>query len=472
MQCHLIPLVRKPTMMHFRLLGMLLFTVLFKQGLTQMTIRVTEVPQYFTPLLDTLYIAGNFNSWAAGDAAYQLTPQPDGSYTIALGGSDGDTLEYKFTRGDWARVETQSDGSFLSNRVSIYNTGSTVDCVIADWDDTNGSHTIAGNVFELDYNFFMPQYNRVRRIWMYLPPDYFTSTEHYPVVYMHDGQNVFDQASSFAGEWDADGTMQTLISGGHTKAIIVGIANGEVDRIDEYTPWAHPSYGGGDGERYADFLVETLKPYIDAHYRTLPERENTVIGGSSLGGLISYYAALQYDSVFGKAFIFSPSFWYSDSVNAFTNQFEKNDASKFYFMAGLYEDVDMVPDMELIYDEMEAVGFTPAEYISVIRADGAHSEWFWKRELDEALLWLFENIEPLSAEALQPLSLVRYDSVMQQFHIQGDAVVQYQLFDMMGKLVQQGSASTTISMQAVAPGSYMLYYNTQSQYGIARCVVH
>jgi len=73
---------------------------------------------------------------------------------------------------------------------------------------------------------------------------------------------------------------------------------------------------------------------------------------------------------------------------------------------------------------------------------------------------------------LQPLSLVRYDSVMQQFHIQGDAFVQYQLFDMMGKLVQQGSASTTISMQAVAPGSYMLYYNTQSQYGIARCVVH
>lgn len=472
MQWHLIPLVRNRNMRYIRFTFMLTALLLFKQGLTQMTLRVTDVPQYFTPILDTLFVAGNFNGWASGDPAYQLMLQPDGSYTVTVDGAEGDTLEYKFTRGDWARVETQSDGSFLSNRISFFAVGSTVDCVVADWDDTNGSHTINGTVLELDYNFFIPQYNRVRRIWIYLPPDYYTSTEHYPVVYMHDGQNVFDQASSFAGEWDADGTMQTLISGGHTKAIIVGVANGEGDRIAEYTPWAHPSYGGGDGERYADFLVETLKPYIDAHYRTLPERENTVIGGSSLGGLISYYAALKYDSVFGKAFIFSPSFWYSDSVNTFTNQFEKTYASKFYFMAGLYEDVDMVPDMEQIYSEMEAVGFTPAEYISVIRADGAHSEWFWKRELDEALLWLFEDIVPLHADDLQPIDVVRYDSVMQQFNIDGDVVVQYQLFDMMGKLVQQGSASTTITLQAVAPGSYMLCYNTQSQYGIVRCVVH
>ena len=446
--------------------------IMFKVGVPQMTLRVTDVPQYFTPLLDSVFVAGNFNGWLPGDTAFQLQADGGGDLQITLNGTDGDTIEFKFTRGDWARVETSADGAFLPNRTAIFSNGSELTFSIADWDDTNGNHTISGTVIELDYNFYMPQYDRTRRIWIYLPPDYATSTEHYPVVYMHDGQNVFDQASSFAGEWDADGCMQSMISGGHTKAIVVGVANGEADRIAEYTPWAHDTYGGGDGERYAEFLVYTLKPYIDAHYRTLPDRENTVVGGSSLGGLISYYIALEYDSVFGKAFVFSPSFWYADSVHTFTNGFAKTQASKLYFTAGLYEDVDMVPDMEQIYAEMEAVGFTADEYFSVIRTDGAHSEWFWKRELDDALLWLFEDIVPTQVTSAFTLQTISYDPVMQHFAYTGSDSLAYKLFDLQGKLIQEGDAMPNVlSMQGKTPGTYILLYHRDGQYGFERALV-
>lgn len=237
-----------------------------------------------------------------------MTKDIDGNYSIELAGAEGDLIEFKFTRGDWDRTETLSGGEFLPNRIDNIANGTTKDFTVANWQDQIGSHTISGNVIQLDYNFYMPQLDRYRRIWIYLPPDYFTSTNYYPVIYMNDGQNVFDYATSFAGEWDADGTVENLINNGHIPAIIVAIANGEGDRIDEYSPWTHPTYGGGDGDLYAKFITEDLKPYIDMNYRTLPDRENTVIGGSSLGGLISYYMVLEYDETFGKAIVFSPSF--------------------------------------------------------------------------------------------------------------------------------------------------------------------
>ncbi|MBK9791522.1 MAG: hypothetical protein IPP60_00030 [Sphingobacteriales bacterium] len=169
--------------------------------IAQTTIRVVSVPQYFMPVLDSVFIAGTFNAWNPGEAAFQLQKDFDGSYFIALDGTDGEGFEFKFTRGDWARGETMADGSFLPNRTGVFAGGSELTFTVANWEDQTGTHTINGNVIQLDYNFEIPELNRSRRIWIYLPPDYFTSTNYYPVVYMQDGQNVFDYASSFAGEW-------------------------------------------------------------------------------------------------------------------------------------------------------------------------------------------------------------------------------------------------------------------------------
>lgn len=423
----------------------------------QMTIRVTAIPQYFMPLLDTIFISGNFNTWNPGDTNYTMTKDFDGNYTIELTGIEGDSLAFKFTRGDWDRTETLITGGYLPNREEIFTNGTTQDYTIANWQDQIGTHTITGNVIELDYNFYIPQLDRYRRIWIYLPPDYYSSSNYYPVVYMNDGQNVFDYATSFAGEWDADGTVENLINNGHISAIVVAIANGEGERIDEYSPWTHPTYGGGEGDLYAQFIIDDLKPYIDLNYRTLPDRENTVIGGSSLGGLISYYMALEYEEIFGKAIVFSPSFWFDDSVNIFTEIFTKEFDSKIYITAGLYEDVDMVPDINEILSLLTTAGFTEEEIISVIRSDGAHSEWFWKREFDDAYLWLFEDVVPLEIQTEVSESVLFYDINNNTIHITSPDIINYFIYDLQGRLMEQNSISDNqITLHNYNPGIYFI----------------
>ncbi len=423
----------------------------------QMTIRITSIPQYFMPLLDTIFIAGDFNAWNPGDTNFIMTKDLDGNYIIELTGGEGDLIEFKFTRGDWDRTETMLGGEFLPNRVDYIANGTTKDFTIENWQDQIGTHTITGNVIQLDYNFYIPQLDRYRRIWIYLPPDYFTSGNYYPVIYMNDGQNVFDYATSFAGEWDADGTVENLINNGHIPAIIVAIANGEVERIDEYSPWSHPAYGGGQGDLYAHFIMDDLKPYIDMNYRTLPDRENTVIGGSSLGGLISYYMVLQYDEVFGKAIVFSPSFWFDDSVNIFAENFVKEFDSKIYITSGLNEDVDMVPDINEVLSILTEEGFTEDEIISIVRSDGTHSEWFWNREFDEAYLWLFEDIVPLELQTAAAESVMYYDFNNNTVNITSPDYFNYIIYDLQGILIEQNSISNNqISLKNYTPGLYFI----------------
>lgn len=423
----------------------LISLLLMVQSVTaQMTIKIVSVPQYFTPLLDTIFIAGTFNTWIPSDTNFIMDKDADGNYTIELSGADGDSIYFKFTHGDWDRVETELTGLFLADRFEIFENGITKEFTVANWQDQIGTHTIAGNVIQLDYNFFMSQLERNRRIWIYLPPDYLTTLNYYPVVYMHDGQNVFDYATSFAGEWDVDGSMENIIGAGHIPSIVVAVANGEIDRIDEYSPWVNGAYGGGDGDLYADFIVNTLKPYIDANYRTLADRENTVVGGSSLGGLISYYMALQYDDIFGKAIVFSPSFWFADSVNIMTENFEKEFFTKIYITAGQFESDDMVTDINEVVNALQINGFTDEEIISVIRPAGAHSEWFWKGEYDDAYLWLFEELIPLELNFNIIEKPFYFDTENSSFYIYSDNFTHYIIYDLQGRMVESNLIESEI----------------------------
>src|SRR5258705_10465824 len=149
---------------------------------------------------------------------------------------------------------------------------------------------------------------------VYLPPGYEASKrKSYSVFYLHDGQNLFDGATSFipGQEWRVDETAQRLIDAGKIEPlIIVGINNAGKDRIDEYTPAADAKYkAGGKANLYGRMLVEELKPFIDAHYRTRQGAAHTGVGGSSLGGLVSLYLSLKYPRVFGRAAVVSPSVW-------------------------------------------------------------------------------------------------------------------------------------------------------------------
>ena len=156
-----------------------------------------------------------------------------------------------------------------------------------------------------------PQLGNRRDLLVYLPPSYHNTTHRYPVIYMHDGQNLFDHATSFAGEWGVDETMEHLGYHEGLEAIVVGIPNAGTQRLAEYTPFRDGRLGGGRGERYLAFVIETIKPLIDANFRTLPDRRYTGIMGSSLGGLISLYAFFRHPAIFGYAGVMSPSLWFA-----------------------------------------------------------------------------------------------------------------------------------------------------------------
>jgi predicted alpha/beta superfamily hydrolase len=362
----------------------------------QVTFNITSVPAN-TPVNDNIYVAGSFNGWNPGSSSYKLTKISSSFYTITLAAGNG-SIEFKFTRGDWAKGECNADGSFKANRTFTYGNGDTLNLSVAGWDDLiNGgggnTSTALPNVSLMADSFLIPQLNRFRKIWIYLPDDYSTAlNKFYPVLYMQDGQNIFDDSTSFAGEWKVDETLHQLQIDGDYGCIVIGIENGGADRIDEYSPYINSSYGGGEGDEYCDFMVNTLKPYVDLNYRTLSSRDYTAIAGSSMGGLISFYAAMKYQSVFSKAGIFSPSFWFDDSLYTFVSNEGKQQDMKFYFVSGTNESTDMVPDIRNMYSTMSNEGFTSVEMDTVFKTNGAHAEWFWAQEFSACYYWLFDNM--------------------------------------------------------------------------------
>jgi len=180
---------------YYFLLGLFLPLI----GFSQVTLRITSIPTN-TPAGASIYFAGSTNGWNSGDTNSILQPDGFGAYEIVIPQGTG-TVEYKFTRGSWATVEGNASGGYLPNR-SFTFTGSpqTINLTIQSWEDISGSgsnSTAAANVQILSPSFFIAQLNRNRRIWLYLPPDYHTTTKTYPVLYMKDGQNLFDNATSF-----------------------------------------------------------------------------------------------------------------------------------------------------------------------------------------------------------------------------------------------------------------------------------
>lgn len=247
------------------------------------------------------------------------------------------------------------------------------------------------NVVVLEETLTIPKLERSRKLRLYLPPGYRSGQERYPVIYMHDGQNLFDDATSFVGEWGVDELMNELSTSHGIKAIVVGIDNGGGDRIHELNAWDHAEYGKAEGKEYMEFVVEVVKPYVDANYRTKTGRAHTAIMGSSLGGLISHYAVYEYPETFGKAGIFSPSYWIADGVFDFTRDKSIPSDTRLYLLAGGKEgytmDVDMVKMSKFILTQ----GHPKTSIKWKVNPEGEHNEKFWRSEFKEAMIWLFNK---------------------------------------------------------------------------------
>ena len=411
-----------------------------------------------------LYIAGDFTDWKAGLPDYIMHKNGDGKWSITLPAQNsGTVLQYKFTRGPWTTVEKGQNGEEIGNRIFTFGISSaSVDVNILNWADVGGStSTAAENVKIMSKDFFMPQLNRSRRIWIYFPPAYETSGINYPVLYMHDGQNLFDDNTSFSGEWKVDETLNTLAAQGKRVPIVIGIDNGS-ERIAEYTPWTNPQYGGGDGDKYMQFIVETLKPYVDQHYRTLPDRENTGIMGSSLGGLISHYGALKYQSTFSKAGLFSPSYWFSDNVWSFTHDMGKKQEMKFYQLCGTAESASMVSEMKRMNDSLVKIGFAQNQIFNKVIPDGQHNEKLWREAFGEAYLWLFDSYitsvpKPV---AIKPITCFP-NPVRDELTFRTDGKIAFdsiQIIDMNGKQVKiiLHPKENRIDVHDLLPGTYLI----------------
>lgn len=251
--------------------------------------------------------------------------------------------------------------------------------------------TATDNVQVLPYQFLMPELDRQRTIRLYLPPSYQHTDKRYPVIYMHDGQNLFDDRTAYAGEWGVDESLNQLAGKQGVEVIVVAIDNGADFRMNELSPWENKRFGEAQGKQYMDFIVEIVKPYIDTNFRSKPDRLHTAIMGSSMGGLISHYAVHAYPEVFSKAGIFSPSYWYSQDVFSFSKLKKAAVDARLYVMFGDKEGNGMIADTSQMQRQLDQQGHPRKNLLFKRVPNGEHNEQLWRTEFTQAIQWLFQQ---------------------------------------------------------------------------------
>ena len=341
---------------------------------------------------DTVFLAGNFNNWNPHNRLFTcVNCNAHSGITIDL---PKGMFEYKFTHGSWDGVESGNGGSPVPNHTISIESDTSIFVEVDHWADhfpRKAKETTASkNVRILDTAFYIPQLNRHRRVWIYLPESYVTSKKKYPVLYMQDGQNVFDNATAGFGEWGVDEALDTL-GKQHGEAIVVAVDHAGEKRINEYSPFDMERYGKGEGDGYVDFLAQTLIPYINRHYRTKKSAKYTAVAGSSMGGLISFYALMKYPNKFGAAGVFSPAFWIVPTLKDYVEKRAPKVKGRFYFYAGGEESERMVPDLLQVFETLNQ--HSKAKLKSHIRTEGKHSESDWRGEFPLFYEWLMKDKE-------------------------------------------------------------------------------
>lgn len=359
---------------------------------------------------DAIYLSGNFNGWDPAEETLRLQRLPNGrlGLSIRLDDVPGDRVEFKFTRGDWKRSECTAAGQLIGPRWVDLHRDTLVHCIIEGWRDDFPASTASPNVHLLDSAFYMPQLDRHRRIWIYLPSDYGVSSRRYPVIYMQDGQHLFDEATSQGRigpiEWAVDETIDQAAN----PCIVVAINHQDDYRDREpetlfHPTRSHPRVEGGD---FLRFVVETLKPYVDEHYRTLPDRRYTGVAGSSLGGLLSLYAGLHYPETFGLVGVFSPSIWMDEGnldqdlkrMRRSPQRLVVNQRQHYYFYAGQQENrrkadgtfVRMFEDTNRTVASLRK-NIQPASIAFAVNPEGRHGALYWRHAFPDFYRWFSER---------------------------------------------------------------------------------
>ncbi len=383
-----------------KLLAVLISVLLPVTGVaSEVTFRVA-VPAGTDPAA-TVHIAGDFQSWQPGNPEYRLTSVGEHLWEIVLPLETGQSIQYKFTLGDWERVEKGPMGEEIQNRLHKITGDHILDLEVANWAHGEARQPSKTGHIEL---ITVPDFLDDRRVWVYLPPGYEKEPDRrYPVLYMMDGQNIFDNATGFAGEWRVDETLEELIpSGKVAPLIVVAVANGSDKRTKEYTPWYSSDHeAGGGGGKHLKKWIKVLLPHINANYRTLTGPENTGLAGSSLGGLMTMYAAYTHPDVFGKLGSFSPTLgWAGGRLPDMIAKKDKPAITIYMDMGtrewGNFKDGDgnniddSIDQLRRMRDILVGQGFVEGWDLMVVEGEGdRHNEAFWAKRFPGAVVFLF-----------------------------------------------------------------------------------
>lgn len=342
-----------------------------------------------------IFITGNFNNWNPKDYRFQLKQSDARNYYIEIDLQVlPDHIEYKFAKGGWENVELDSYGNITPNRKSSKYAGKTADKVENwrfNWAPFKKEFFPIAEI--ISEAFYIPQLERSRKVWALLPYDYYVSDKNYPVLYLQDAQNLFNEGSGY-GNWEIDKKLSILAEYGRGDIIIIAIEHGSEERVKEYIFDNDHVANGSEGKKYIRFITDTLKPFVDQNYRTKRDRENTGIGGSSLGALISIYSGFLYPEVYSKLLIFSPSLWVEPNNNFPMMNFRTPFSTKIYLYGGEQEGSKMVKRIQVFEQYLkrwEKKNLFDFEFRTNINPEGTHSEFYWSQEFPRAIEWLFYN---------------------------------------------------------------------------------
>jgi predicted alpha/beta superfamily hydrolase len=336
-----------------------------------------------TPIDDRrpVYVVGNFNNWMTEQARFQMRRVANGRFMFTFP-TDlvlPHRLEYKYVRGGWENKELDSFGNSTNNRV-LENPQGIINDFVARWSNYGLTFTpsFLPKIQVVSEAFYSPELKKSRRVVALLPHNYAKEPEkRYPV-----------------GNWEIDKKLAVLAEKGMGDVIIIAVDHGGVTRINEFLPpTKNTKLGHSEGRKYVKFLAKTLKPHIDAQFRTLTDRLHTGVGGSSMGGLISIYAGLIHPETFGRLMIFSPSLWAVQNAPFAAIRFFKPIPTKIYAYAGGKEGANVVPNVKNFQKAIQSQGFDDAKIGFKLALDpyGLHNERRWGEEFPKAVEWLFFN---------------------------------------------------------------------------------
>lgn len=339
---------------------------------------------------EAVYITGNDNllgNWQP--EAVSLDEVVKSKWVKNFSFPRGKKLEFKFTRGSWIKEAVNDDGTIPSNYSFIVWSDTTISLKINLWAD-QVERKIEGQItgFVEYHRNFSGSGIKARDIVVWLPPEYSSESDRrYPVLYMHDGQNIVDPStSSFQVDWQIDEAADSLIKQKLIEPlIIVGIYN---------TPQRNNEYSENDtGYAYMNFIVDSLKPFIDRNYRTKPDRQNTANGGGSLGGLISFILAWDYSKIFSKAFCFSPAFKidrYNFVDNVLSYSGKKKKINLFICNGDDELDTRLQTGVDEMLNALTKKGYKERTDFYYVKAKNSqHGERDWSKNIPRALIYLF-----------------------------------------------------------------------------------